>query len=237
MSASTAGRAKLAAHRPVVIFDLDGTLVDSAPGIAAALNATGLGARRVAVDIVRSLVSFGVERLVRDALDVAEGDVQRAVAAFRAIYAEAPCALQDLYPGAREVLLDLHRRGAACGVCTNKPQRLADLVIARLGLTELIPVVVGTAPGRPAKPDPAPLLEAMARLSAEGKAVLVGDSHVDAATADAAAVPFIFASYGYGCYGPEHGSAGTIGALPDLLPLLDRLRWFPEEPPRAASDP
>ena len=125
--------------------------------------------------------------------------------------------------------------GFGIGVCTNKPQRLAEIVIERLELTGLIPVVVGTAPDRPAKPDPAPLLWAVSRLSPAGQAVLVGDSDVDALTAYAAAVPFIFASYGYGPYDAATlGCAGTIVALPDLLPLLDELQWS-KEPPRAAS--
>lgn len=217
------GGLRLIDHPPAVIFDLDGTLVDSAPGITAALNATGLGFKRVAVDTVRLLISFGVEQLIRQALRVPEENVQQTIIAFRAIYAEAPCALNDLYPHTREVLLHLHRRGASLGICTNKQQRLAEIVIDRLGLIDLIPVVVGSAPGRPAKPDPAPLLQAVSRLSATNRAVLVGDSHVDASTAEAATVPFIFASYGYGPYDGTPKCVGTIGSLPDLLPLIDRL--------------
>ena len=208
-------------RRLAVVFDLDGTLLDSAPGIAAAMNATGLAGRRVTEDVVRPLVSHGAEHLVRVAMGVSDGDVPAALAAFRSVYAQAPCTGDHIYPGAADVLAALGRRDVRVGICTNKPQSLAEIVVARLGLSACVDAVVGSTSERPSKPDPAPLIHVLALLAAPDVTILVGDSLVDAQTAAAANIPFVFAAYGYGPY--EGTPDATIHDLAALMPALDRL--------------
>ena len=211
---------------PVVIFDLDGTLVDSAPGIAAALDALGLARHAISVETVRGLVSFGAERLVGEALSLPPAEIGAALVAFRERYALDPCRPDDIYPGVRETLTLLKASGLGLGVCTNKPQRLAETVIGRLGLASLLPVVVGSAPDRKSKPDPGPLLEAIAMLALGTRAVLVGDSMVDAATAAAARIPFIHVTFGYGTIDAGMACVGSIEAMSDLPSALAPILQF-----------
>ncbi len=209
---------------PVVVFDLDGTLVDSALGIAAALNRLGVAREPVSVDAVRALVSFGAERLVGEALKLPAHEVAGALASFRAVYALDPCTRDDGFPGVFDALSALAASGLALGVCTNKPQGLAEIVIDRLGLSALLPVIVGSAPSRPSKPDAQPLLETIARLAqGDGQAVLVGDSVVDALTAQAAHVPFIYATFGYSAISDAVASDACFDRYADLPPLIEEL--------------
>jgi phosphoglycolate phosphatase len=207
-------------QRAGVVFDLDGTLVDSAPGIARALNATRLAPRPVDVETVRSLVSFGAEKLVQDALGVPDAEVATALSEFRAHYAEAPCEPGDLFEGVAAALLTFRTSGIAIGVCTNKPQGLADIVMERLGLAGLVDAVVGSTPSWPSKPDPRPLRETIKRMSNEGPIVFVGDSVVDAKTAEAAGVPFVFATFGYGDLDAGIARAGVFHRFADLPGII-----------------
>ncbi len=208
---------------PAAIFDLDGTLLDSAPGIAAAFNKLGVARRPVSVDEVRELVSFGAERLVGGICGLADPvAIAAALAAFRERYAADPCRPEDVYPGTADSLRALRGRGVLLGVCTNKPQRLAEIVVARLKLDDLLPVVIGAAPDRPAKPHPAPLREAVAALSG-ARAVFVGDSMVDAETAGAAGVAFIHARFGYGAIDPGTPCAASVDAMAEVPAVVARL--------------
>lgn len=178
----------------VVVFDLDGTLVDSAIGIAAALN--NLAAKPVDVEFVRCLVSKGATQLISETLEVSESDVPEALKRFREIYMMDPCRPEHLFPGVEQLLQRLLQWELRLAVCTNKPQALAEGVIDRLGLSRYFSTIVGSEPGRPDKPDPAPLREVVTRMNA-GQTIFVGDSMMDALTAEAAGAPFIHAAYGY----------------------------------------
>ena len=211
-------------HLRAVIFDLDGTLIDSAKGIAAALDVirADRGIEPVAVEDVRRWVSLGAEELVTLALGSTPVSVSEDLAAFRAAYAGVPADPADLYPGAIETLQALHERGLRLGVCTNKPQRLAAGIIEGLGLGAFFTAVVGGAPDLKPKPDPAPLHLAMDRLQVGGVASLfVGDSEVDAQTAEFAGVAFVLVGHGY-AIGPtdQIKCAAVIESLGDLLNLV-----------------
>jgi phosphoglycolate phosphatase len=185
---------------PVVVFDLDGTLADSAPSIALALNrlreSRGLSPWPVAR--FRPWVSRGAPALVGAALDLEMPADADQVAMFREVYAALPGSRQDLYPGIAEALAALSDAGAVLGVCTNKPQRLSEKLLAESGIAQHFVAVVGGDTVRRAKPHPDHLRQALAAMHCEGLPfAFVGDSSVDADAADAAGARFFWASWGY----------------------------------------
>ncbi len=190
---------------PAVIFDLDGTLVDSAPDIAHALNRLleERGLEAYDLPTVTSFVGHGAPRLLEQAWagrgkPRAPGAAESDLARFEALYGEEPTARSRLYPGAREALLALHAKGYALGICTNKPEKLTHAVLEQVGIAHLFKAVVGgdTLPER--KPSPEPLELCARHLGAEvASTAYVGDSEVDAATAEAAGAPFLLHTEGY----------------------------------------
>ena len=217
MSAAAAGR-----HQ-AVIFDLDGTLVDSAKGIAVALNRVraSRGLSPAPLADVKRWVSHGAQQLVTFALDSSPASLAADLAAFRAIYADIPADSADLFPGALETVKALQRRGFSIGVCTNKPQTLAVNMVEGLGLGPFVAVVVGGAPDLEPKPNPASLHQVMERLGAVRDQVLyVGDSEVDAETAERAGVEFVLVGHGYVIGRREEiQCAALIDELNELLQL------------------
>ena len=191
-----------------VVFDLDGTLIHSAPSLhhAVAAMLDDLGRPTVTLAQVTGFIGNGVARLVERSLAAtggaddtgrALGDTRRARALFDAHYAAAPPTLTTLYPGARAALEALRAGGVTLGLCTNKPQIPAEKALAELDLSALFDVVVG-GDAVALKPDPASLRLCLSRLGADtDTAVYVGDSETDAATARAAAAPFALYTQGY----------------------------------------
>lgn len=185
-----------------VIFDLDGTLIDSAPDIHAASNAVlaAYGFAPLTLPQVRSFIGKGVPHLVHCLLAASEADPQgplhaQMVADFTARY-ETAVTLTALYPGARAALEALAARGHRLGLCTNKPLAPTRAVLAHFGLAETFDVVIGGDSLPQRKPDPQPLLKAL-RMLGDGRALYVGDSEVDAQTAEAAGLPFVLFTEGY----------------------------------------
>ena len=185
-----------------IVFDLDGTLADTAPDLAAALNHTlvALGREGVPPDSVRHLVGHGARALLRKGLAAtgapSEQLVERGFPIFLEHYAAHICDGTRAYPGVEAALDALHRRGAALAVCTNKPETLTHALIGALGWGRRFAAIVGADTLPVNKPDPAPLHEAIARAGG-GRAVFVGDSITDADTARAAHVPFVAVSFGF----------------------------------------
>ncbi len=191
-----------------VVFDLDGTLIDSAPDLHAAANRMLAELDRPALTLaqVTSFVGNGVPKLVERCLGATGGvtggvaggvaGFDAALGRFHALYAEAPADLTRPYPGVAEALAALRDAGCALGICTNKPEAPARRILELLGMDGLFGAVIGgdTAPVR--KPDPAPLRLALQALGAE-TALFVGDSETDEATAQNAALPFGFFTGGY----------------------------------------
>jgi phosphoglycolate phosphatase len=186
-----------------VVFDLDGTLVDSAPDMAAALNAAlaEVNLDPFGLDEVISFVGSGGRILVRRALAArAAGHLDEAVMLGRFIghYEGKLSGQTQPYPGVMEMLARLTAAGVPMGLCTNKPEGPARGVCAALGLDAHFPVIVGGDTLPVLKPDPAPLLHVCAELGLEPCRVLyVGDSETDYATARAAKTPFAFVEGGY----------------------------------------
>ena len=186
--------------RSAIVFDLDGTLVDTAPAICAALNIMLL--RRQAaitkVDDVRALISLGGKELVAKSLGAACVDVNKDLDEFRATYSKIPCTASDLFPNVVSVIQRMHRQGFAMGICTNKPQQLARDVLAAVGLAQYFCCVLGGDYGGPPKPSHEHLAAVIKGMAFQFDCVFfVGDSNVDAVTSHACGVPFIFAEFGY----------------------------------------
>ena len=203
----------------VVMFDLDGTLADSALSIALALNrlreSRGLAAWPVAR--FRPLISRGAPALVGAALGLsAHADVDDVVA-FREIYAAIPGSADDLYPGIAGALAQLREAGVLLGVCTNKPQRLSEKLLAESGIASHFEAVVGGDVAERAKPHPAHLRQTLAAMRCEGQPfAFVGDSSVDADAAEAAGAPFLWASWGYADADNLAGRGTRLASAADL---------------------
>ena len=188
-----------------VVFDLDGTLVDSAPDLHAAAVEMMSALTLPAPSLNETLSDIGngipalVERcLVRAGAVEREGLAEIALQQFMASYQEAPVRLTQAYPGVVEALAALQADGVALGVCTNKSEAMAWQVLEALDLADFFTALVGgdTLPQR--KPQPEPLRSVLESLAVkEGEVLYVGDSEVDSATAAAAKVPFALYTRGY----------------------------------------
>jgi phosphoglycolate phosphatase len=215
-----------------VIFDLDGTLADTSGDLIAAANTCfrdmGLGdvldpARDAGIALRggRMMLTRGLERVGRYDEDV--------IARYYPVLLEAYGAAIDrhtvLYPGAMEAVARLRDLGFGVGICTNKPEALADLLLIRLGVREAFASLVGadTLPVR--KPDPAPLREAARRAGGDpSHCVLIGDSDTDRNTARAAGVPCVLVTFGpagedMAALSPE-ALLHRFDDLPTLVPQL-----------------
>lgn len=213
----------------VIAFDLDGTLADTAPDLAAALNhALGvLGRPEIDPTSVHKLVGQGARALLRKGLaasgDVTDALIEQGFPHFIDYYAANICTGTTCYPAVEEAMEALAARGGRLALCTNKPERLTRLLLDALGWAERFDAIVGgdTLPVR--KPDAAPLLRAIEHAGG-GPAAFVGDSITDAETARAARVPFVAVSFGFSDRPVvELGADAVIDGFDELLPALERL--------------
>jgi len=186
------------------LFDMDGTLVDSAPDIAAAINealsTVDLGP--LAVGQITPMLGAGAHAAVERALAACGVPPSRELTeqvhtAYIAAYEATPCVHTRLYPGCRAALERLHGEGWSLGVVTNKPHGIALAVMDAVGLTPLFPVIVGAQDGMGLKPAPDMLRAAMTTLQRPSHTVFIGDSMADVGAARAAGLPVILLSHGY----------------------------------------
>ena len=188
--------------RSALIFDLDGTLVDSVPDLQSALNEMlrERGRRELRADEVRGMIGDGSRALVERALTVtgAVAEFDAAHRRFLQIYEAAPTRLSRLYPGVEETLRALRSSGSRLAICTNKPQTGTLGVLAGFGIAACFEAVLGGDAVDFKKPDPRHLLAAVEQLGAmAGEAVMIGDNENDYAAARAANIPVILMRYGY----------------------------------------
>jgi len=215
-----------------VLFDLDGTLADSAGDLAGAVNRIrserGLGP--VSVDALRPHASAGARGLLGAGMNVTPEDPEypRLREQFLEYYAAGLANTTALFEGAAQLLDQLDARGLRWGIVTNKAQRYTQPVIAALGLAPRAAVVVSGDTTAHPKPHPAPLLHAARQLDIDPvRCVYVGDDLRDVIAGNAAGMATIAAEYGY--LG-ESGSADdwpATGWIANPLALLD---WLPENP-------
>jgi phosphoglycolate phosphatase len=184
----------------IVVFDLDGTLIDSARDIAGSANelVTSLGGPPLDLDDVAMMVGDGAGVLVKRALAKGGLDPETpgALARYLEIYGRRLLDTTTVFPGIRETLALLSRR-ARLAVLTNKPQAHTDRLLTALGLADFFERVVGGDTPLGKKPAPAGMLSLVAGVAPSGT-LLVGDSPVDFQTAIASASAFAWARYGFG---------------------------------------
>lgn len=195
-----------------VIFDLDGTLVDSVytcVEIANQMLAERGSDRVVDVEFTRPYMSAGGVGMIKALLGSDCGDCEVELGEFRGRYAHVPTPAECLYEGVREGLTKLHQKGVGLSICSNKPQNLCEKVLGDLELAGMFTAVIGGLPDRRPKPAPDLLDLTIKQLgSSAQRCVYVGDSELDLATAQACTMPFIFLSYGYA--NPDWTAEGCV---------------------------
>jgi phosphoglycolate phosphatase len=218
----------------LLVFDLDGTLIDSAPDLCAALNQmlAERGYPPLVLPQVRQMIGDGVPTLVARALAASGADPGEAAAALPrfAQFYEADAVRQTRpYPGVPETLMALRERGYRTAICTNKPQRATETVLSGLGLARLFDAVAGGDRFAVRKPDPGHLLGLIRLLDGDtAAAAMIGDNENDAAAARAAGLPVILMRYGYARVDPETlGADALLDDFADLPAALDRLGLTP----------
>jgi len=215
-----------------VIFDLDGTLADTSGDLLAAANVCfrelGLGDilepaldAGVAVRGIKMMLRRGLERAGR----IDEGVVDQYYPRVLEAYSEAIDVHTFLYPGAMEAVEALKSQGYGVGICTNKPDDLAEKLLARLGIRDAFDSMVGANTLAVCKPEPEPLWEAARRAGGDpARCVLIGDSDTDRNTARAAGVPSVLVTFGpsgadMAALEPE-ALLDNYADLPGLVPQL-----------------
>jgi len=203
----------------LLVFDLDGTLIDSVPDLHAAINIMlrERGGGPLSPAEVRRMVGDGAPALVARALAAsgADPDDPTALPRFIALYEAEPVRLTRPYPGVPETLAALRRRACRTAICTNKPQHAALLVLRALGLLPLFDGIAGGDRFPVKKPDPGHLFGLIGELGGSpAAAAMIGDNEHDAAVARAAGLPLILMRYGYARVDPE--SLGADALLDDF---------------------
>ena len=210
-----------------LIFDLDGTLIDSAPDVCASINRAlaGHGRRQITLAETKALIGQGGRGLAERALALTgrhgtADEIERLLAAFLATYAEQPVEHTVVYPGAREVLQVFRATGLGLAVCTNKPKATTVPVMETLWLDGFFDVVScgDQVPHR--KPDARHVLRVVEELGTTLRTTaLIGDSENDIAAARSAGIPSVAVTFGY-----AHMPHAELGA--DAL--IDRFAELPE---------
>ncbi|MEX2202098.1 MAG: phosphoglycolate phosphatase [Dongiaceae bacterium] len=215
----------------ILVFDLDGTLIHSAPDLHRALLQlfADEGLPPLTLDHVISMVGDGAPMLVTRAFEragrPAGKNLPRLLHRFLELYETGITELTRPYPGVPETLANLHAIGHRMAICTNKPDLPTRLVLDALGLTRYFEVIAGgdSAPAR--KPNPDHLMAILRRMQASpNDAVMIGDGANDLRAAQAAGIPLILARYGYGVHSiTDIAPAAVIDTFAALPEALDRM--------------
>ncbi|MBK1658966.1 phosphoglycolate phosphatase [Paracraurococcus ruber] len=208
----------------LAIFDLDGTLVDSAPDIHAALDRLMAGQGRASFSRaeVTAMIGDGVRVLVQRAtaaraLDFSEALLEHFTADYTARAAEATA----LFPGIAGALAALRAEGWALAVCTNKPAAATAALLGALGLDGAFAAVGGGDSFPVRKPDPGHLLGTLHAAGGDpARAIMIGDHRNDVLAAQGAGLPCLFAGWGYGTPAMAAGAAAVLDSPAGLLPAL-----------------
>lgn len=215
-----------------VIFDLDGTLVDSARDIAEATNTAfaPLGVPPFPIDDVKAMIGGGsavlIERAVKAAgLPLTPETHAEILGRFMGIYKEVSALGRGIYPGAIELLAGLKARGIKTAICTNKPAPVTDIAVRALGLLPHLDYVLGASDRIAKKPDGAMLHDCCRAVGVQARqTIMVGDSGADNGAARAAGCKIVLVDFGYSkvpvaSMGPD----AVISHLSDLPGAIQRL--------------
>jgi phosphoglycolate phosphatase len=209
-----------------VVFDLDGTLIDSAPDVRAALNRAlaAFGRREIGEAEIVEMMGHGASPMIDKALratgePLAGEPFESVLRRYLECYMEEPALRTIVFAGVRETVTMLHDAGIKLGICTNKPHQLSLAVLEALGLRRYFSAVLGGDAVPEKKPHPEHLLATLRELGVHAsRAIYVGDSGVDVETARNAGVPVIVLNHGYSAR-----PAAELGA--DLV--IDGFAGFP----------
>jgi phosphoglycolate phosphatase len=215
-----------------VVFDLDGTLVDTAPDLLNALNhvLTHAGLEEVDLQTVAGMIGHGAKAMIRQGMahqNIApsEAELETLFARFLVYYSEHISVGSRPFDRAPEILDELAAAGAILSVCTNKKQDLSDQLLEALGLAPRFAAILGADSVPSKKPDGDHIVRAI--LAAGGdpaRAIMVGDSRTDERAARNAGLPFIFVPFGYEAESVEAIGADAVVTHYSLLPeALSRL--------------
>lgn len=203
---------KLLCYRNI-IFDLDGTLIDSARLTGAIIDqmlvARGIEARADR-DLIRRMDAVGGEAMIAAVLGPHSSDPAAEIAEFRALHREIIVPADLPFPGVTETLARLAAQGVGLAICSNKPQDLCEKILSELGLAHLFAAIVGSTPDRLRKPAPEAAKLALAGLgSTPADTLYCGDSTIDLATAQAAGLAVTLVEWGYGTAEAFKADPGT----------------------------
>jgi phosphoglycolate phosphatase len=211
--------------QPALIFDLDGTLIDSAPDLHQAVLKVLAeeGRPSITLDELITMVGDGAPILVKRVFEYvghdAGDELPQLVARYLAHYEDAIAVHTRLYPGVRETLERLKAAGHPMAVCTNKAHKPSMHVLEALNLSQYFDVVVGGDATPAKKPDPQHVLTVLERLSARpAHSVMIGDGANDLIAARDAGVPVIHARYGYGITRDHDVTPAAIVDAFDAIP-------------------
>ena len=184
-----------------IIFDLDGTLVDTLPDIHAASNEMlkSVNLEPLQSKQVRSFIGNGIDKLIERCLNVyGVSRSKEAIRVFMEYYQANPTTLSKCYENVEFVLFQLKSRGLKLGICTNKPSNLTNKVLENLSLKKYFETIICGDTLNVKKPDARPLLEAVKGLESDPESsIFIGDSEVDMKTALSANMGFGFFTQGY----------------------------------------
>jgi phosphoglycolate phosphatase len=215
-----------------IVFDLDGTLIDSVPEVAAALNhvLADFGRRQLSVSETLDMVGEGAVATLEHAFTATgaaldDDQIPKVMSTYLSTYKDARGANTVIYPGVRPVLEQLRSSGVAMSICTNKPAATTTATLEGLELLAYFPRVVCPEDTLHRKPDGRHVLDCLNFNGANpARAVLVGDSETDMAAARDAGIGFIAVSYGYSHVPIEDlGADAVIDHFPDLMAALREL--------------
>lgn len=212
-----------------VLFDLDGTLVDTAADLAASMNHALLGAELAPVpaEEVRHLVGYGARRMLTRGYqlsanrDASEEELDVSLDRFLKHYGQNIAVHSRPFNGVTEMIESLRDRGVRCAVCTNKREAYAVQLLDALGIAPLFEAVVGADTASAPKPDPAPVLFCLEKTKTR-RGIFVGDSDTDIRAAKAAGMVCFIASFGYGPLTLADEAAALFDDYYEAAALIER---------------
>lgn len=220
-------------NKKLLIFDLDGTLIDSVPDLAEAVNnmLKQLKRETFSTDTIRGWVGNGAETLVKRALSgsskintqLEPAFISKALTIFLDVYTQNLCNTTRTYPHVKKTLKRLKKEGYAMSIVTNKPFAFVTPILNGLGLDGLFELILGGDSLPVKKPDPLPLLHTCQQLGYTiEEAVMIGDSKNDILAANTAQMESVGVTYGYN-YGEDITTFSPTIVIDDFQTLLDVL--------------